>query len=246
MKRENILDQIDTRAPFSLDKRKIKSETKTMIKELGEWQHKLYAESKQSLLIVLQGMDASGKDGAVRTVFSSVNPLGCRVKPFKKPTELEFSHDFLWRVHKEVPEQGMIQVFNRSHYEDVLIQRVEKWIDEKTVKRRFDYINMFEKLLMEKGTRVLKFYLHISKPEQEKRFQERLTMKHKKWKYNPKDIEVAKKWDQYMEAYESVFTHCSPDIPWVIVPSDQNWYKEYLITSKLLDALRTMNPKYPV
>lgn len=241
-----ILEDVSTKAPENLDKKTLKTETKLLIKELGEWQNKLYAESSQSILIVLQGMDASGKDGAVKAVFSGVNPMGCRVKSFKKPTDEEMAHDFLWRIHKEVPAKGMIQIFNRSHYEDVLIQRVEQWIDEKTVFRRFNYINQFENLLMEKGMRILKFYMHISKEEQQKRFEERMTIPRKKWKFNPNDLEVSKKWDKYMAAYESVFENCSPDIPWIIVPSDQNWYKEYLIAKTLALTFREMDPKYPV
>ena len=157
------LKNIDTRAPKKLNKEQVKRETQKLKFKLEELQNLLYAESKHAVLVVLQGMDASGKDGVAKNVFDAVNPMGCRVVPFKKPSELEMKHDFLWRVHQQVPEKGMITIFNRSHYEDVLIQRVHEWIDEKTVKQRFEHITNFEKLLVESGTVVLKFYLHVSK-----------------------------------------------------------------------------------
>ncbi|MET3881669.1 PPK2 family polyphosphate kinase [Niastella sp. OAS944] len=212
---------------------------------MNELQNLLYAESKHAVLVVLQGMDASGKDGVIRKVFGALNPQGVQVHSFKAPTEEELSHDFLWRVHKAVPAKGSIQIFNRSHYEDVLITRVHKWIDEKTVKKRMKAINDFEQLLQEhNSTTILKFYLHISPEEQEQRLQERIHNPAKQWKYNEKDFEEAKLWDDYRAAYEDCFEQCN-DVPWTIVPADQNWYKEYIIAHTLQKALEKLNMQYP-
>lgn len=239
------LSKISTRAPESFDKKDTKEKTEKLIERLAELQNVLYAENKHSLLIVLQGMDASGKDGVIKAVFRGINPMGCMVSAFKKPTEEEMSHDFLWRIHHRVPPRGMIHIFNRSHYEDVLIQRVHKWIDEDTVFRRFEHINAFEKLLADSGTAVLKFYLHISRQEQLQRLEERISDLTKNWKYNPNDIKESERWDEYMAAYEDAFKHCSPDIPWNIIPADQNWYKEHLIAKKIVETLESFKMKYP-
>lgn len=238
------LKKIDTCAPKKLGKEHTKKETQKLKFRLEELQNLLFAESKHAILVILQGMDAAGKDGAVKNVFEVVNPMGCRVYSFKQPTELETKHDFLWRVHQHTPEKGVIQIFNRSHYEDVLIQRVHKWIDEKTVKQRFDHINNFEKLLIESGVVVLKFYLHISPEEQLKRLKERMSDKTKMWKYNEDDLKEREHWAEYMKAYEDVFNHCSA-VKWNIIPADQNWYKEYLIASKVVEALEGLNMKFP-
>lgn len=239
------LSKIDTRAPKGTNKQKTKAKTLKLIDRLSELQNVLYAESKWSLLIVLQGMDASGKDGAVKSVFRGINPLGCRVQPFKVPTKEELSHDFLWRIHQHTPPKGMIQIFNRSHYEDVLITRVHKWIDEKTVRERFEDINAFEKLLSSSGTVILKFYLHISQAEQRERFKERQNDPWKRWKYNPEDLKEAELWPEYRKAYEDVIENCSPEIPWIITPSDQNWYKEHLIAHTIVEHLEKLKMKYP-
>lgn len=237
--------KISTRAPSELSKEDIKSQTKALTKEFEELQNKLYAESKWSLLVILQGMDASGKDGAVREVFSAVNPQGVKVKSFKVPTEEELAHDFLWRVHQHTPAKGMIQIFNRSHYEDVLVTRVLGLTDDTTARERFQIINSFEKLLQERGTQVLKFYLHISEKEQTERFQDRLNNPRKHWKYNPNDLKSAKDWSSYRKYYREVFENCGPEIPWTIVPADQNWYKEYVIADKITTTLRALHMKYP-
>jgi PPK2 family polyphosphate:nucleotide phosphotransferase len=239
------LSLIDTRAPKKVSKEGLKKETQKLKFKLEELQNLMYAEGKHSLLVVLQGMDASGKDGVVKNVFVAVNPMGCRVIPFKKPTELELKHDFLWRVHQQVPEKGMIHVFNRSHYEDVVVQRVHAWVDEKTIKQRFNHINDFEKLLMESGTTILKFYLHISKDEQLVRLQERMSDKTKMWKHNEGDLLERELWNDYMKAYESAIENCSVNVDWDIIPSDQNWYKEYLVAKKLVDTLEGLKMKYP-
>ena len=239
------LKSVDTRAPKKVNKEQIKKETQKLKFKLEELQNLLYAESKHAVLVVLQGMDASGKDGVAKNVFDAVNPMGCRVIPFKKPTELEMKHDFLWRVHEQVPEKGMINIFNRSHYEDVLIQRVHAWVDEATIKQRFAHINNFEKLLSETGTIVLKFYLHVSKEEQLQRLNERMSDPTKMWKHNDADLKERELWNNYMKAYEDVFENCSSSAAWNIVPADQNWYKEYLIAKKVVEALEALKMKFP-
>ena len=239
------LESISTRAPKNLSKSDIKQQTAELTHELDELQNKLYAEGKWSLLVILQGMDASGKDGAVKQVFSSVNPQGIRVKSFKAPTPKELAHDFLWRIHQHTPAQGKIQIFNRSHYEDVLVTRVLGLTDDETAHRRFHIINQFEQLLQERGTKILKFYLHLSEEEQRERFQDRLNNPRKHWKFNPNDLKSASNWPLYRKYYQEVFEQCSPEIPWTIVPTDQNWYKEYIIASKIVETLRSLNMEYP-
>ena len=241
----SMLSEISTKAPKELDKKETKEITAKLLIELDELQNLLYAQGKHSVLIVLQGLDASGKDGVIRKVFGQMNPQGVRVQSFKAPTEEELSHDFLWRIHEHAPEKGMIQIFNRSHYEDVLITRVHGWCDDATATRRFDAINHFEELLfLHNNTRILKFYLHISREEQAERLGERIKDPTKEWKYNAKDKEEAKRWDKYMEMYEDVFVNCNA-IPWIIVPADQNWYKEYLMAKTLVDTLKSLDMSFP-
>lgn len=239
------LKDISTRAPKDWNKEETKEKTSGILSELNELQNLLYAESKHSVLVVIQGMDGSGKDGVIRNVFGSLNPQGVMVKSFKAPTAEELSHDFLWRVHQATPSKGIIQLFNRSHYEDILITRVHKWCDDKTAKKRMKAINDFEQLLQEhNNTVILKFYLHVSPEEQQERLNERIHDKTKQWKYNDRDFEEAKLWDVYMEMYEDCFENCN-DIPWTIVPSDQNWVKEYIIATTLKDALNSLKMQYP-
>jgi len=240
-----VLNQISTKAPKDFDKKKTKEETAALLMELDELQNVLYAQSKHSILVILQGMDASGKDGAIKKVLGQLNPMGLMVTSFKTPTEEESKHDFLWRVHQHTPAKGMIAVFNRSHYEDVLITRVHKWCDDSTAEERFNAINDFEKLLvLHNSTSIFKFYLHISREEQQERFKERLEDPVKHYKYNEKDFTEAEKWDQYMQVYEDVFENCNA-IPWTIVPADQNWYKEYVIAKTLVKQLKDLDMKYP-
>lgn len=239
------LSDIDTLPAKSIDKDDCEKATKKYIDALSELQNVLFAQQKFSLLVILQGMDASGKDGVIKEVFSGVNPMGCHVQGFKKPTEEEMSHDFLWRIHRNMPAKGMIQIFNRSHYEDVVIQKVHKWVDDDTIQRRYDHINAFEKLIQENGTVILKFYLHVSQKEQLERLEERLSDPRKMWKYNANDIEESKRWPEYMDAYETAFNKCSPEIPWNVIPSDKNWYKEYLIAKKIVETLQALDLKYP-
>ena len=240
-----ILNEISTKAPKDFDKKETKEKTARLLKELNRLQNLLYAEAKHSVLVILQGMDASGKDGAIKKVLGQINPLGIVVSSFKKPTKEELKHDFLWRIHQHAPEKGMIAVFNRSQYEDVLITRVHKWCDDATAEKRFDAINDFEELLaLHNSTLLFKFYLHISPEEQQERFKERMDDPEKSFKYNENDFKEAELWEQYMQMYEDVFENCNA-IPWTIVPSDQNWYKEYIIAKTLVDGLNGLNMKYP-
>ena len=239
------LSKISTLAPHKLNKEHTKKELVKLKIRLEELQNLLFAESKHSLLVIIQGMDGSGKDGVVRNVFETVNPMGCRVFAFKAPSPLEMKHDFLWRIHKNAPEKGMIHIFNRSHYEDVLVQRVHNWVSEDIIKQRFDHINNFEKLLMDGGTTILKFYLHVSKEEQLMRLEERMSDKTKMWKYNENDLKEREFWNEYMRAYESVFDNCSKYSDWHIISSDQNWYKEYIIASKIVKTLEDFKMKFP-
>lgn len=239
------LKNISTRAPEGWDKKETKAKTEQLIEELDELQNLLFAENKHSVLVILQGMDASGKDGVIRNVMGNMNPQGVVIKSFKVPTEEELSHDFLWRVHKNVPGKGVIQVFNRSHYEDILVTRVHKWCDDTTAKLRMKAINNFEQLLQQHNhTHILKFYLHISPEEQQQRLAERMKEPAKMWKYNARDFEEAKLWDVYMEMYEDAFANCN-DPEWTIVPADQNWYKEYIIAEKLNSLLKSLDMQYP-
>ena len=215
-------------------------------KKLFELQELMYAEAKHSLLVVLQAMDAGGKDGTIRHIFTGVNPQGCQVTSFKKPTEEELRHDFLWRVHKATPASGMIGIFNRSHYEDVLVVRVHGNLSKGELKDRFQAINDFEDLLIEKGATILKFFLHISKDEQRDRLQARLDHPQKYWKVNPEDLKERQYWDDYMEAYEDVFRHCSRKrAPWFIIPSNKKWYRNVAISQIIIDALDGLKMKYP-
>jgi len=239
------LKNISTKAPDGWDKEATKLKTKDILEELNELQNLLYAENKHSVLIIFQGMDASGKDGVVRDVFTSMNPTGIRVYSFKVPTEEELSHDFLWRVHKVIPPLGMIHVFNRSHYEDILVTRVHGMIDDTTAQKRIKAINDFEQLLTEHAnTTILKFYLHISQEEQHEQLVERLKEPAKMWKYNSKDFDESAMWDTYMKYYEEAFNSCN-NIPWHIIPSDQNWYKSHLVATILRDTLKGLDMKYP-
>jgi PPK2 family polyphosphate:nucleotide phosphotransferase len=241
-----LLKQVSTKAPEHLDKQETKQKIADLKKKAGELQNLLYAEGKHAVLIVIQGMDASGKDGAIKNVFAGVNPQGIAVKPFKTPTAEELSHDFLWRIHQHTPAKGMIQIFNRSHYEDVLITRVHGWCDDETAVKRFKAINNFERLLEQhNNTTILKFYLHISPEKQQQRLKERMEDSTKAWKYNAGDFEEAKLWEKYMNMYEEVFENCN-NPKWTIVPADQNWYKEYLIAKIVTDALQELNMHYPL
>jgi len=238
------LNEIPTVAPAGFSKQETKHKTDKLARKIGDLQHKLYAVRSHSILVIFQGMDASGKDGATRKVFSYCSPIGINATGFKKPTEEEFAHDFLWRIHKHAPAKGMIQIFNRSHYEDVLIQRVHKWIDEKTVDARIRAINEFEQNLQrDNDTTLLKFYMHISPERQKKKLQERIDDPRKNWKHNPGDWEEIKLWDEYRRCYEDVIKRS--EVPWIIAPVDQRWYRDYFVASKIVDTLKSLSLVLP-
>lgn len=209
-------------------------------------QQRLFAEQKQSLLVVLQGMDTAGKDGTIRHVFGLLNPQGVRVHGFKVPTALEQRHDFLWRVHAVAPPHGLVGVFNRSHYEDVGVVRVHDLVPEQVWSKRFDQINAFEQALTEAGTTVVKVFLHISKEEQKERLQARLDTPEKNWKFSMGDLEERKHWDAYQEAYSDAIARCSTaSAPWYIVPADRKWYRNFVVSTIVRTTLERMNPQVP-
>jgi PPK2 family polyphosphate:nucleotide phosphotransferase len=228
------------------DKDSAREEERELETRLANLQERLYAEGQQALLIVLQAMDAGGKDSTIKHVFDRVNPQGVRVTSFKVPTAEELARDFLWRVHQHVPPQGYIGIFNRSHYEDVLVVRVNGLVPREVWQARYAHINHFERLLADSGTRILKFFLHISKDEQKERFQERLDNPEKHWKFSKGDLPVRAQWDDYMQAYEDALTHCNTDYaPWHIVPANRKWYRNLVITQTIVAALEAMNPQFP-
>jgi len=238
------LSKISTVAEKELKKKKIKKETTKIAKKIGELSRIYEADRNHALLIVFQGMDSSGKDGTTREVFKYVSPNIVSAHSFKKPTNEEMSHDFLWRAHKIVPGKGKVKVFNRSYYEDVLIQRVHHWINENQVEKRIKAINNFEDLLAnDNNTTILKFYLHLSKDKQQKKLQERINVLEKNWKHNPNDLKEAKLWDKYMDAYENAINKSK--IPWHIIKADQRWYRNYQVAKIVLDTLEKMDLKYP-
>jgi PPK2 family polyphosphate:nucleotide phosphotransferase len=227
-----------------------KEEGKTVLDdlndELEELQELMYAERRRKVLIVLQGMDTSGKDGTIRHVFDRVNPQGVSVANFKVPTELELAHDYLWRVHQKAPGKGEIVIFNRSHYEDVLVVRVHNLVPEKVWSKRYAHINDFERLLAEEGTTILKFFLHISLEEQKERLQARLDDPHKQWKFRMGDLEERKRWQEYTRAYEDAISETSTEwAPWYIIPADRKWYRNLVIGSIVVTALKEFEMQYP-
>jgi PPK2 family polyphosphate:nucleotide phosphotransferase len=241
------LRSYDTRdmAGFT-DEDATKAETADIAKEIDGLQDRLYAEGKRALLVILQGTDTSGKDGTIRGVFNATGPLGVSVTAFGRPTELELEHDYLWRVHLACPRRGTIGIFNRSHYEDVLVVKVRGFAPAEAIDRRYDQINAFEKILVENGTTVLKFMLHISKKEQAKRLQERLDDPRKHWKFNPGDLEDREHWDDFQGAYETLLQRCSTDwAPWHVVPGDRKWVRNAIIARIVKATLEEMDPQYP-
>jgi PPK2 family polyphosphate:nucleotide phosphotransferase len=213
---------------------------------IGQLAYRLYAENQRALLVILQGIDASGKDGTIRVVMSSVNPQSCQVTSFKQPSEEELDHDFLWRIHGAVPRRGNIGIFNRSQYEDVLVVRVHNLVPESEWRTRYDRINEFEELLVEGGMTILKFFLHISKDEQRERLQALLDDDGKRWKFRLGDLDERKLWDDYQRAYEDVLTKCSTKhAPWHIVPADRKWYRNLVISQTIRETLEKMDPQFP-
>ncbi|HVF38443.1 MAG TPA: PPK2 family polyphosphate kinase, partial [Gemmatimonadaceae bacterium] len=217
-----------------------------VLERLGEIQPKFYADGRYALLVVLQGRDASGKDGVVRTVIGACNPAGVRVNSFKAPTPVELDHDYLWRIHQVVPERGMIGIFNRSHYEDVLVVRVHELVTEEVWSKRYEQINNFEKMLTENRIVVLKFFLHVSRDEQKERLIERVEDKTKNWKFNAGDLDERKLWDQYTAAYQDALQKCSTEwAPWYLVPANKNKARNYLIAKRILETLEGLDLEYP-
>ena len=234
------------KAERSGDKAKDALQLEKVTQEINALQDILYAQSKHKVLLVLQGMDASGKDGTVRQVFSACDPLGIRLANFRGPTQDELAHDYLWRAHQQVPQKGEIAVFNRSHYEDVLIVKVHDWINEAECKHRYAQINDFERMLTQTGTVIIKCYLHISKAEQKLRLQDRLDDPTKTWKFNPNDLKERDLWSKYMVAYEAAMKATSTEhAPWYIVPADSKTNRNLLISKLLLNALKQLNCEYP-
>jgi PPK2 family polyphosphate:nucleotide phosphotransferase len=228
------------------DKDSVQARGEKYLKRLSELEYVLYAENRRSVLVVLQAMDAGGKDGAIRHITGPLNPQSSKVISFKTPSEEELAHDFLWRVHHVAPRKGEIRIFNRSHYEDVLIARVHNLVPQAVWSKRYDQINAFEKILAQNDTLVVKFYLHISKDEQLERFRARIEDPSKNWKLNPSDFEDRKRWDDYMRAYEAVLSRCStPQAPWYIIPANKKWFRNYAIAEILVEHLSSLHMKFP-
>lgn len=228
------------------DKDETLEATEKLVRRIGELQELLYAEHKHKVLIVLQGMDTSGKDGTVRKVLAETSPQGIRVVSFKKPTDTELDHDYLWRVHANVAGRGELVVFNRSHYEDVLVVRVHSLVPKSVWRRRFDQINDFERMLVDEGTTLIKFFLHISRDEQKERLQARLDDPTKRWKFQQGDLEERKRWDAYMRAYDDVLEQTSTkSAPWITVPADRKWARDWIVADALVKRLEKLKMKYP-
>jgi PPK2 family polyphosphate:nucleotide phosphotransferase len=228
----------------NLDKDSVVHETKKLTQEIGDLQYKMYAEKKHSILIVLQGLDASGKDGLVKDLLEFCNPVGLSVYSFKKPSLEEYSHDFLWRVHKQTPAKGILQVFIRSHYEDILVPTVEGFIPAEIIEQRYDQINQFEKLIEQNGTKIIKFLMAVSEEQEKERLNERVTNPEKHWKHNDGDWDTLKKREQYLQVYHEIYARCNV-IPWHIIPSDKNWQKTWVSAQILLKVLQDMNLQWP-
>ena len=238
-------DPVD-RGAFEGDKDDARNVTKELNNRLEELQELLFAENKHKILIVLQAMDSGGKDGTIRHVFDGTNPQGVKVASFKKPTGSELAHDYLWRVHRHTPGSGKITIFNRSHYEDVLVVRVHNLVPPEVWGRRYDHINAFERLLADEGTTILKFYLHISKTEQKERLQARLDEPHKRWKFAKGDLAERARWDEYVEAFEAVLSKTSTEwAPWYVIPADRKWYRNLVISKIMVEALESLDMRYP-
>ena len=239
----SALDPNDTSA-FDGDKDEGRETLRALNKRLEALQELLWAGQKHRLLVVLQAMDAGGKDGTIRHVFEGVNPQGVTVANFKVPTRKELAHDYLWRVHPQVPGDGEIVIFNRSHYEDVLVVRVAELVPRDVWRRRYDHINAFERMLTDEGTTILKFYLHIDRDEQKERFQDRLDQK--PWKFSMGDLETRAQWSKYMVAFEEVLSRTSTDwAPWYVVPANRKWYRNLVVGRVLVDTLEGLDMSYP-
>jgi PPK2 family polyphosphate:nucleotide phosphotransferase len=227
-------------------KKEARQQLQVNLARMTELQEMLYAEGKHALLIVLQAMDAGGKDSTIRHVMDGFNPQGCHVYPFGVPTEEERAHDFLWRIHQHTPARGYVSIFNRSHYEDVLVVRVNELVPKGVWEKRYEQINAFERLLAESGVTILKFFLNISKDEQRERFEDRLSRRDKQWKFNPADLDTRARWGDYMRAFEDAISKCStPWAPWYIVPANRKWYRNLVVSTVIVEALDRLNLRYP-
>lgn len=236
----------DAKTGFEGGKKEGKKALPGLNDRLSDLQRRLWAESSRSLLVVIQAIDTGGKDGTIRHVFSGVNPQGVRVASFGRPTEEELSHDYLWRVHQEAPADGYIKVFNRSHYEDVLVVRVRELVPERVWARRYRHIREFERMLSDEGTRIVKLYLNISKEEQKERLQSRLDRPDKNWKFNKGDLKDRVLWDDYQQAFEDALRETSTEYaPWYVVPANRKWYRNLVVSTILIDTLEEMDPQYP-
>lgn len=228
------------------NKKDAEDELEHQRQRLQNLQERFYAEHQRSLLIVLQAMDTGGKDGTIKHVFGGLNPQGCQVWSFKKPSDEESSHDFLWRYHQRTPQRGMISIFNRSHYEDVLIVRVKQLVPQEVWQERYQLINEFEHMLTLNNIRVIKFFLHISKDEQKRRLESRLKDPNKHWKFSSNDIKERQFWDDYQAAFEDAINNCSTAYaPWYVVPANKKWYRNLVVARTIADTLESMNPQYP-
>ncbi len=240
------LSAVPTQDDQGLDKNDARKQWRANLEALQEYQERLYAEGGQSLLLVLQAMDTGGKDSTIRKIANDLNPQGCLVTGFKAPSAEELSHDFLWRVHDHAPPAGYIDIYNRSHYEDVLIVRVHRWAPLELIEKRYQHINDFERLLADHQTRIVKVMLHISKGYQLKRLRRRLERPDKHWKFNPGDLKEREKWADYMEAYELMLNRCSTaHAPWYVVPAETRWFRDLVVSQILVDVFAEMNPQYP-
>jgi len=240
------LKDIDTADTGGIDEAAGRARLEALREDLAKLQSLLYAENRHAVLVILQGMDASGKDGTIRNVMKGLNPLGVSVVPFKAPHEEEREHDYLWRVHKRCPTKGEIAIFNRSHYEDVLAVRVKELVPKSVWKKRYRHINEFERMLTDSGTLILKFFLHISKDQQKERFQERLDDPRKYWKFAQDDIDARHLWKDYREAYEDAIEECGTEhAPWTIVPADKKWYRNLVVAERVVEAMKGLGMAYP-
>lgn len=245
-KTDSVLKDFETLSDGGYSKKQLKELRQHYWQQVAELQETLFAESKQSLLIVLQAMDAAGKDSTIEKLTQNMNAQGCHVHSFKKPTKLELAHDFLWRVHAKAPAQGEVTLFNRSHYEDVLIVKVHGWANNETIEKRYQHINNFEQLLTDRGTHVLKFMLNISPEYQLERFKNRLARPEKNWKFNPGDLDERKLWTDYMQAFQDAMQCCSSETaPWYVVPAENRLFRDVLIGATIAQKLKAMKPQFP-
>lgn len=245
------LEKFSTKKDESYSKKEVKEEIlPENLEKMFEYQEKLYAENKRGILVVLQAMDAAGKDSLVKKVFTALNPAGCKVTSFKQPSTEELDHDYLWRITKATPAYGEVGIFNRSHYEDVLVTRVHNLVNQKNDddfwNKRFEDINAFEKYLDNNGIKVVKFFLHVSKEEQKERLLDRINLEEKHWKFAASDILERENWDEYHRAYEDMLEHTSTDYaPWYVIPADNKWYTRFVVSEVMLDLFKQLDPHVP-